>query len=215
MIFIQDHLRDVRCEHVLDDSNWFSRSGIPDLDALFSSNVDFKSLLTKPCTANDFIVRVVWNEGPRVLEDSEVSGTTDQAPMLGNGSYALYFIRVRHVESLNTTVVKYVPELDHALGICRDEAVEIRQAVDANEGMLVAVERHDRSWKIRIPNEDAKVEAAADEDFVFVAVRHFANSSIVTLECLDRRDGQIAEDFIIHWLILEIRHNHFLHCGLS
>ena len=45
--------------------------------------------------------------------------------MLWHSPDALDLVGVLDVESLNATIVQYVPELYHALGVCRDEAVEV------------------------------------------------------------------------------------------
>lgn len=77
--------------------------------------------------------------------------------------------------------------------------------------MLVAVQRHDWHLKVWVPHVDIEIEAAADQHLVLLAVGHFAHGPVVTFERLDGRDGQITENFIAHWMVLEVRLNLVLH----
>ena len=57
--------------------------------------------------------------------------------MLGHGSDASDLCHICHIESLDATVVKDIPNFDHTFSICCDEAVEGRKTIDSNKGMLV------------------------------------------------------------------------------
>ena len=64
--------------------------------------------------------------------------------MLRHGLDALDLVRVRHVESLDTAVVHDAPELDHALLVGCDEAVQVGETVDTNKWVVMAFESDDR-----------------------------------------------------------------------
>ena len=47
MMLIENHLRDLCCKYILDHSNRFAGSGVPDLDVLLTSDENLKAFLTK------------------------------------------------------------------------------------------------------------------------------------------------------------------------
>ena len=135
--------------------------------------------------------------------------------MLGDGSDALDLVCVGHVEGLNATVVEDVPKLDHTLRVSRDEAVKVWKAVNANQWVLMTIESHDGHLHVRVPDEDIKIETATYQHLVLITVRHLTNGSIVAFQRLNGRDSQVAENLLIHLLVLEVRLNLILHCFLG
>jgi len=204
MVLIEDHMRDVSREHILDDSNRLAGPCIPNLDILLASYEDFKSFLAKLGAADCLVVGEIGDERPRVLEDGEVTSSTDQASMLRHGSDTLNFANVVNVESLDAAVVQNAPHLDHSFGVSSDEAVQVREAIDADQTVLVAVQRHDRARQVGVPYEDVQVEATTNYDFVLLGVSHLSDCPLVALESLNGCDGQVAEDLFVHRVVLEV-----------
>ena len=134
MILIEDHLCNFCRKHILDDSDGFAGSSIPDLDVLLTSDENLKALITEERALDCLIIGEVRKEGPGVLEDCELTCTTDQSPMLGYSPDALDLMRVfiGDVESLNATVVLNVPQFDHTFGISRDETIQVRKAINSD-----------------------------------------------------------------------------------
>ena len=124
-MLVEDHLCDIRREHVSDDADGLARTSVPDLDAPLAGHKYFQALLAEQGAANWLIVSELGDERPSILKDREGATATDQAAMLGHGLDALDLVCVRHVESLNTAVVHDAPELYHALLVGCDEAVQI------------------------------------------------------------------------------------------
>ena len=124
--------------------------------------------------------------------------------MLRDGPDALDFVGVRHIESLDATIVIDTPKLYHALRVSRDEAVEVGQAVDTDERMLVAWECHDRAWQIWIPDQDVEVETATHKHLVLLTVGHLTNSSLMTCQRLNGCHGHITEDLFVDLMVFEI-----------
>lgn len=134
--------------------------------------------------------------------------------MLRHSSDAFNLVGVGHVEGLHAGVVKDVPEFYHAFGVGCDEAVEIGEAVDADEWVLVPVKSDNWAAQVGVPDEDIEVEAARDNDFVFLTVGHFSDGSFMTDEGLDWSDCEIREDLVTHWVVLEVGLNLVLDCLL-
>ena len=111
---------------------------------------------------------------------------------------------VGHVECLDATIIIDTPKLYHALRISRDEAVEIGQAIDTDERMLMAWECHDRAWQIWIPDQDIKVETATHKHLVLLTVGHLTNSSLMTCQRLDGCHSHITEDIFVDLMVFEI-----------
>ena len=91
----------------------FTSSSVPDFDIFLASDKYFEPLLRKDSTTHSFIVSVVRNEGPCVLEDCEVASSTDQTTVLGDCTDAFNFVGILDIEGLYAAVVEDVPELDH------------------------------------------------------------------------------------------------------
>ena len=132
MVFIEDHLSNVRVKDVFNYSDRLACACVPNLYVPLACHKDFKTLLAEECPADCLVICVVWDKGPLVLEDSECASTCDQSTMLGDSSNALDLVSVLHVEGLHAAVVKDVPHFDHSLEISRDKTVQIRQTVDAD-----------------------------------------------------------------------------------
>jgi len=135
--------------------------------------------------------------------------------VLGHSPDALDLIGISDIEGLYAAVIEDVPQLDHAFGVSRDKTVQIGQAVHTDQGVLVTVQSHDRPGDIRVPDKDIEFEAAADDDFVLLAIGHLANGSLVANQGLDRRDGRVTEDLVIDLLVFEIVLNLVFHLLLE
>lgn len=71
--------------------------------------------------------------------------------------------------------------------------------------MLVATQSHDTAWEVRVPYEDIKVEAAANNDLVLLTVSHLTHSSLMACESLDWVDDCVTKGIISHGVIFEVR----------
>ena len=181
MMLVEDHLGDFCCENILDHSDRFACFCFPNLDILLSGHENLESFLAKEHLADSLIISIVWDEGPGILEDSELTGATDQPSVLGYGSDAFDLnVGISDIESLNTAVIEDVPDLDHALGVSSYETVETGKAIDTNKRMLVTVQCHDRFYQVRVPNEDIEVETARDKNLVLITVSHLSDSTFMT-----------------------------------
>lgn len=126
--------------------------------------------------------------------------------MLGNGPYAIQLVgNVGDEESLYAAVVEDVPNANHTLVICRDEAVELGQTIHSNKGMFVAVQLDNRNFHIRIPNKHLQIKATTHYDLVLLTVSQLSHCSLVTLQKFDGRDCEIAVNLLIYVLILQKR----------
>jgi len=145
MVFIKYHLRNFcrRLEDILNNSNRLTSSGVPNLDTVFSSNINLETFLTKTSAADCFVIGILRNEGPRILKHGKIARTTDQTTMFGHGSDTFDFVGVGDIECLNTAVVENVPELDHTLRISRYETVQVRKTIDSNQRVLMPYQSHD------------------------------------------------------------------------
>ena len=206
MVLIEDHLGDFRSENILDHSDRLACLSFPDLDILLSGHENLESFLAEKHLADSLIISIVRDEGPRVLEDSELTGAADQPSVLGYGSDAFDLnVGICDIESLNAAVIEDVPDLDHALGVSSYETVETRKAIDTDKRMLVTVESHDRFNQVRVPDEDIEVETARDKNLVLITVSHLSDSTFMTYKCLDGRDRHVAEDLLAHGMFSEVR----------
>lgn len=124
--------------------------------------------------------------------------------MLWDGADALDLVGALDVECLDAAVIKDVPELDHALRVCRDKTVKVGKAVDANKRVFVPIKLHDGSGQVWVPNEDFELEAAANEHFVLLAVSHLANGFLMPLEQLYRLNRYITVDILAMRYVFEM-----------
>ena len=115
VVLIKDHLSDFRREHILDDSDRLASLCVPNLYIFLASYKYFKALLAESSAANCFIIGKIRDKRPSVLEDCEVTGSSNQASVFRNSSYTFDFASVIHVKSLDAAVVQNAPHLDHSL----------------------------------------------------------------------------------------------------
>lgn len=127
MVFIKHHLSNfcLSLEDILDNSNRLASSGVPNLNRVFSCNINLETFLAETSTADCFIIGILGDERPRILKHGKVASTTDQTTMFGHGSDTLDFVGVGDIECLNTAVIEDVPKLYHAFRIGCDETVQV------------------------------------------------------------------------------------------
>ena len=139
MMLIKYHLCKFTVEYILDNSDRLASSGIPNLDVSLTSYKDLHTFLTETCTTDCLVVGELRLKRFRILEDSEDTGSSNEATMLWDSSDTLDFVCIGHIEGLLAAVIEDVPQLNDTFGICSYERVKIRQAVDSNQRVLVAV----------------------------------------------------------------------------
>ena len=137
MFLIQHHLCDLSREHILHDSDGLAITCIPYLDVDIASDKYLEALLREEGTAHRLVVGEVWHERPSVLEHCEIARTNDETSVLGHCANALDLCGVLDIECLHAALGEYVPKLDATLRVGRNETVQIRKAVDADERMFV------------------------------------------------------------------------------
>lgn len=105
--------------------------------------------------------------------------------MLRNDSHTGHLIELGYTQRLHAGVVLNAPQVNDALGVAGDEAVETLRAVDADKWVLVAFETHNVSLLVRIPDEHLEIEADRDEDLVTLGVSNLPDSFGMSLQSLD------------------------------
>ena len=138
-MLIKYHLCKFTVEYILNDSDRLTSAGIPNLDVSLTSYKDLHTFFTETCTADCLVVGELRLERFRILEDSEDTGSSNEATMLWDSSDTLNFVCIGHIEGLLAAVIEDVPQLNNTFGVCSNERVKIRQAVDSNQRVLVAV----------------------------------------------------------------------------
>ena len=114
MVLVEDHLRDSRIpdfivEDLFDDTDWLTRPSVPHLNILLTGYEDLQPFFTKDNSGNGLIIGELGLEGPRILKDSVVTGSDNQATMLGHGPNGLNLVRISHIERLKAAVVVDAP----------------------------------------------------------------------------------------------------------
>lgn len=122
---IEIHAGNVRVKYVLQDPDWFSCLRIPDFDGFLPCYVEFESDWRKKGALDGVIIRGFRNERFCVLENLKNSRTTNKSSMFGYNSKTCYIKDVCNVESLATSIVRNIPNLDHSLGVASYKGIHI------------------------------------------------------------------------------------------
>jgi len=82
------------------------------------------------------------------------------------GSDTFDLASVIYVEGLDAAIVQDAPYLDHSFRVSGNETIKVRQAVYANQTVLVTIQCHNWGIKVRVPYEDIQVETTTHNDFM-------------------------------------------------
>jgi hypothetical protein len=113
MLSIKSHISDVTFETVFEASGGFTSFSIPDINRLFSCDVEFESNVREKGAKDGIVIGSVLIEWFLVLEDFENSGSNHESSVFLNDFHGSYLIKVSDMESLHATVILYVPHIDH------------------------------------------------------------------------------------------------------